>query len=251
MERKRVVKLEDYDDRNITWNEWVEIVNLFGSQAQESLARVDVEYVMYSAARRRIYLRWKNKPLFPFRGFNKEFRGTAEHAAEVVFGHRIKLRIPNEWELEYKCFECESPYAIEHHHVVPRIRGGERTVPLCDQCHHVITSDQNLSREGKALFAEIDRRVIGDEKFMDKICQRHGGRFMTDDKLERITNALVMYSREIESKAMIGGYRGAHSMYRRKIRDLIRTIPLPTTRSYTHAEKLEQTSALQRKVEAA
>lgn len=32
------------------------------------------------------------------------------------------------------CFECGEP-AIHDHHVVPRVRGGTRTVPLCDPCH--------------------------------------------------------------------------------------------------------------------
>ncbi len=28
------------------------------------------------------------------------------------------------------CFECDSP-AEQDHHVVPRVLGGQRTVPLC------------------------------------------------------------------------------------------------------------------------
>ena len=32
------------------------------------------------------------------------------------------------------CFECGAP-AEHDHHVVPRIRGGTRTVPLCGVCH--------------------------------------------------------------------------------------------------------------------
>lgn len=32
------------------------------------------------------------------------------------------------------CFECEKP--SEHdHHVVPRVFGGTKTVPLCKECH--------------------------------------------------------------------------------------------------------------------
>jgi 5-methylcytosine-specific restriction endonuclease McrA len=32
------------------------------------------------------------------------------------------------------CFECGNP--SEHdHHVVPQIRGGTKTVPLCSECH--------------------------------------------------------------------------------------------------------------------
>ena len=32
------------------------------------------------------------------------------------------------------CFECDA-LAAHHHHVVPRSRGGTRTVPLCETCH--------------------------------------------------------------------------------------------------------------------
>lgn len=32
------------------------------------------------------------------------------------------------------CFECDRP-AVHEHHVVPKSRGGGRTVPLCEKCH--------------------------------------------------------------------------------------------------------------------
>ena len=35
-----------------------------------------------------------------------------------------------------KCWECEQETNdIHHHHVVPRSRGGTKTVPLCVSCH--------------------------------------------------------------------------------------------------------------------
>ncbi len=33
------------------------------------------------------------------------------------------------------CFECGATEDIEHHHVVPKSRGGTKTVPLCYLCH--------------------------------------------------------------------------------------------------------------------
>ena len=34
------------------------------------------------------------------------------------------------------CWECEAEGVhIHHHHVVPRSRGGTKTVPLCEACH--------------------------------------------------------------------------------------------------------------------
>ena len=44
-----------------------------------------------------------------------------------------------------KCFECESVVEIQHHHVVPRSKGGTKTIPLCQQCHFLAHG-----RNGKA-----------------------------------------------------------------------------------------------------
>lgn len=86
------------------------------------------------------------------------------------------------------CFECDQPAEFDHH-VVPKVRGGKRTVPLCVDCHakahhrdkKMATSE--LTREGlakaKARGVKLgsarpghwegreDRRTIG---------QRRGGR---------------------------------------------------------------------------
>ena len=34
-----------------------------------------------------------------------------------------------------ECFECGATKDIQEHHVVPRSRGGTKTVPLCHSCH--------------------------------------------------------------------------------------------------------------------
>ena len=34
-----------------------------------------------------------------------------------------------------KCFECEATEDLQEHHVVPRSRGGTKTVTLCNSCH--------------------------------------------------------------------------------------------------------------------
>ncbi len=43
-----------------------------------------------------------------------------------------------------RCFECNSP-AVHDHHVVPRIYGGTRTIPLCALCHSKIHGKNLLS----------------------------------------------------------------------------------------------------------
>lgn len=42
-----------------------------------------------------------------------------------------------------ECFECGAPATCEHH-VIPRSRGGTKTVPLCGGCHGLA---HGLSRE--------------------------------------------------------------------------------------------------------
>tara|TARA_R110001592_G_scaffold234184_3_gene491825 strand:+ start:4 stop:471 length:468 start_codon:yes stop_codon:yes gene_type:complete len=34
-----------------------------------------------------------------------------------------------------KCFECEATEDLQEHHVVPKSRGGTKTVTLCYECH--------------------------------------------------------------------------------------------------------------------
>ena len=50
-----------------------------------------------------------------------------------------------------RCFECQSP-AVHNHHVIPKSRGGQRTIPLCEKCHQKAhnASARKLSEEGRA-----------------------------------------------------------------------------------------------------
>lgn len=61
------------------------------------------------------------------------------------------------------CFECGAP-AGEQHHVVPRSRGGTRTVPLCSPCHgraHGQSGRADISRlTREALAAKREQGVI-------------------------------------------------------------------------------------------
>ena len=58
-----------------------------------------------------------------------------------------------------KCFECDSPGPLHQHHVVPRSRGGTRTVPLCEDCHGAVhEKDLRISALTRdALAAKKDR----------------------------------------------------------------------------------------------
>ena len=45
-----------------------------------------------------------------------------------------------------KCFECEATEDLQEHHVVPRSRGGTKTITLCYSCHM-----KAHGRDGKGL----------------------------------------------------------------------------------------------------
>ncbi len=45
-----------------------------------------------------------------------------------------------------KCYECETTEDLHEHHVVPKSRGGTKTVTLCYQCHMKVHG-----RDGKGL----------------------------------------------------------------------------------------------------
>ena len=45
-----------------------------------------------------------------------------------------------------KCFECETTEDLHEHHVVPKSKGGTKTITLCHQCHM-----KAHGRDGKGL----------------------------------------------------------------------------------------------------
>ena len=56
------------------------------------------------------------------------------------------------------CFECGRPADFEHH-VVPRSRGGTKTVPLCGLCHA-----KAHHRDGRMRTRELTRRALACKK---------------------------------------------------------------------------------------
>jgi DNA invertase Pin-like site-specific DNA recombinase len=68
--------------------------------------------------------------------------------------------------MKKQCFEC-GDVATAEHHVVPQVKGGTKTVPLCDKCHSLVhdsdfVSLSALSKEGKkrARNTEIIAKVL-------------------------------------------------------------------------------------------
>ena len=75
-----------------------------------------------------------------------------------------------------KCFECGSNESIHNHHVVPRILGGTKTIPLCETCHGKVhdrkfLNHKTLQRKGIEKARELGvykgrRKYSGESKEM-------------------------------------------------------------------------------------
>jgi hypothetical protein len=56
------------------------------------------------------------------------------------------------------CFECGAVGKVHDHHVVPEVRGGTRTIPLCEEHHSLVHFDNALHY--KVLMAEGTKKWI-------------------------------------------------------------------------------------------
>jgi hypothetical protein len=78
------------------------------------------------------------------------------------------------------CFECGAPKE-EMHHIIPKSRGGKKTIPLCIDCHgkaHDVSHRRlmiNAAKEGRKKYVEnggkLGRKIgsfISDEEMMLK-----------------------------------------------------------------------------------
>ena len=71
------------------------------------------------------------------------------------------------------CFECGKPSDIDHH-VIPRSKGGTKTVPLCNKCHSIVhdaklISIAELSIRGKQIASELKNKQKVVEMFSQGI----------------------------------------------------------------------------------
>lgn len=61
-----------------------------------------------------------------------------------------------------KCFECGNE-SHEQHHVIPKSRGGKKTIPICSTCHgkvHNIKRSDNHSRLTKEALQKAKKRGV-------------------------------------------------------------------------------------------
>ncbi len=59
-----------------------------------------------------------------------------------------------------KCFECGKDNTIIHyHHIIPEIRGGKNTIPLCSTCHGLV-HDRNFDHHRELQRLGIERAKL-------------------------------------------------------------------------------------------
>jgi DNA-binding CsgD family transcriptional regulator len=86
-----------------------------------------------------------------------------------------------------ECFECGTKEHIQNHHVVPRSKGGKKTIPLCNTCHGIVHGRKNgvqsdplrlsrLAKEGqrKAMERGVHiGRPVGAKETKDKFFSKY------------------------------------------------------------------------------
>jgi hypothetical protein len=88
----------------------------------------------------------------------------------------------------YSCFECGSKENIHHHHVVPQVKGGTKTIPLCEECHGKVhgidfTDHSILTKEG--LKRAKDKGIkLGSPKNLTKEAKQKGSETIKNNRLK-------------------------------------------------------------------
>lgn len=75
-----------------------------------------------------------------------------------------------------KCFECGKP-KDDMHHVIPKSKGGTKTIPLCSKCHGLV-HDRNFVKHRKLMLEGIEKA-----KLLGKYTGRKEGTKLSDEKL--------------------------------------------------------------------
>lgn len=95
------------------------------------------------------------------------------------------------------CFECGADKNIHQHHVVPQIRGGTKTIPLCGNCHGKVHG-KNFGLEWKRLQMEGIQRAMARGQY--------GGRKIgTKESVEKFIN-------KPKSKKIMNDLRNGHTI---------------------------------------
>ena len=84
-----------------------------------------------------------------------------------------------------RCFECETTEDLQEHHVVPRSKGGTKTITLCYQCHMKVHGRDGKSANHKRLTKEGLKKAkergvqLGNPRWKDSKEARRKGAMQT------------------------------------------------------------------------
>jgi DNA invertase Pin-like site-specific DNA recombinase len=80
------------------------------------------------------------------------------------------------------CFECGEKADVEHH-VIPRSKGGNKTVPLCNNCHSLVHDAKLFSTAALSLHGkEIVKRLKNQQKIIEM--------FLGGEQISKIAKAI-------------------------------------------------------------
>ena len=100
------------------------------------------------------------------------------------------------------CWECGGSPPLHDHHVVPRSRGGTRTVPLCEPCHGLVHGRQmrtsDLTRAAMRSMADRGlytggRAPYGMRPGADGMLEQDPGEQAVIGKIRRLRDAGLSY----------------------------------------------------------
>lgn len=100
--------------------------------------------------------------------------------------------LEKERKMSIACFEC-GKNAEHNHHVVPKVLGGTKTVPLCTDCHGLV-HDRNLTRH-----RELQKKGIAKAKARGVYKGRKPG---ARGKRTVNNNASVKQAKELKAQGM-------------------------------------------------
>ena len=109
--------------------------------------------------------------------------------------------------MNLKCFECSSEENIHNHHVIPKILGGTKTIPLCAVCHgkvhdRDILRMSNLSRiaRKKEGFKTGRPKKILDDSFDKTKTKKEKQLIIFENKTKNLKEELEEIQRQTQRK---------------------------------------------------
>ena len=95
-----------------------------------------------------------------------------------------------------ECFECGTKEDIQNHHVVPRIKGGKKTIPLCNICHGIVHGRKNGIHKNPLTMSELVKE--GQKKAREKgiyIGRPNGSKETKDKFFSKHTEIIKLISK--------------------------------------------------------